>query len=880
MYVLDKLVEFSIQKYLGPLLSGDDVQVRCKTAYTHRTCDTDNTKMRCLEFEIRNVTLSAEELTNRLRNALQHSSNDNTMSFHTNIVRASIQCIVIHVIVPSLSMTSIIGSNLLFRGFSGRKHGNNNGESSSDGPSPLEVEVKGLHVSLASISNDDSATATAPTVAASSSESELNNFQKNGSILFEGLEKQGEEVEIEREIQEPVVEAGWIAQWMNYALSLLTVRVTDTQICVLDSALSSRPETVQCNIHKIFYGPEMITEEPSLSTSDLFNQIIQISGITLSALSFGPVQQTYSNIVDIPGTIQAIIRTSHSDGNGHQVENAESCTDIEIYTETIDISTCPESIFVIARVLASHFSSETFNECELNDKIPTATFENSYPSSLENVESLARKNLFVGGILLRNSSLENDESLLEAFYDATDKSMSKYMSFVHSIKNGNTLSLRFHVSKLQFQLTANTAKDEKIFSSIITDTHISANISQTRKWIQIELSDVATNATIASEGKHNFSPLRFPSPAESSDCVISASNVLLTFVETKRLRRNEKDSTISNIEVELALEPIEITLHLDFIRDIADICRRCSTSYRGRGEKSTFNKQDNIPSISFNSHCANITVFVPIMDTSMKKSALRSKLLLRKGVEVLQPFTSLGISFNTLLFESSSFDFERTSITAESGKVFIVTDPIGSLQTSIRERVDLIEFFSEPELEIESTVQIRGLSSEEVTSTYPTIPSLVNNDGKSNNFSGIRSKRPQENMLQNAIKCNHSIEVSFPTCIIDISLDERKYLESVLDSIMKSDHNELPMNSDSSENANCGKFGLAFHCQQLIVFLHEATYESQTETNSTSFVGISDTLRSHFCFSTDGLEQARVTSHDSTLYEGTNKTLPHYIFCL
>lgn len=948
--IVNKLIQYVIQRCLGPFLLDTNnhtnnhthtnippLQVHCHTNSNDNDDNDDNdgnatttSKSKCIEFEIRNIQLSAHELTRRFYMCIlwlfQNNSHDDDNQSHSNsnynnsnnivVQCASIECIVIRVSMSSIRscMSDALSSLWSWNNKNRSADVVHNEHNNSRARSPLEVKVYGLEIILTTTTHpynrDDN-------IKSSSSNNEI----PLPSIVFESDSKfdnknddsDDDDNDLDGDEESMEVEAGWVSRWLDYALSLLTVTMVDTRIHLHTVSSSSNMATtatatataendeLQLMIHQICYGPDWNHNDTDMSddashngtASNInininINTIVQVSGIVLEALRSSTHLNSSDNVrevIRIPGDIRAVLRTN-------TVKDEMDCyMNVEVYMDTVDVYLCSNNLFILCRTLAcvlSHMRKSTemglsreATEEKIDSSLPiNACKSHSEESTFYNYEYEARKQPLVGGLLLQSSTVDNEESLLEAFYDATDQSMSKCMSFVGAVNKKGQLLFRLNLLEFRLQIaldnSATNAASNKNIAIVIRDTNVTANICETRKWVQLELSEVFVDASVQTDPATFFHLLHFVESTKPSDCVIPPSHIMLTVSNTNRLRRHGKEPTASRTEIELTLEPVEIIFHQDTISEVANIYHRCNMILTNTKQISSSNEtNDHDHSLKFVSYCANLTLCVPVRENLLDDILLRDQLVLRKGVNMSHPFASLGISINAMTIDATSFTKESLALTTEGGKVFIVTDSLNISENKTRQRLDFINFSSEPELETESIIRIRIVPSDDIPSIFPSVPSIVSTDRKNEGSSGIRSKRPQETMLKNAIQCNTSLELSIPSLIIDLSLDERKYIISILNSILKSNDESSYDKSYSDANFSVG---VVMQCQQLICILHEATHSTNNVESFKSFVSIFDVFRSHVCWSSKrGLDQARIISQDMTLYEGKGPVKVMYI---
>ena len=329
----------------------------------------------------------------------------------------------------------------------------------------------------------------------------------------------------------------------------------------------------------------------------------------------------------------------------------------------------------------------------------------------------------------------------------------------------------------------------------------------------------------------------------------------------KRSRRNNAEQEHVNTAVDISMQNLELYYRKDVFLCLNGAFGTINETPPCSEQNVPTNNSDIVESkLSITCSCPEMTLLFPFTETNGAAKA-RIGLFLRNGVVTTLPSSSIGFSFESIFVELKGNMMEDFKISCQSGCFFIVTKNDN--------RLDLAAFSSEPEVESKSEVVMQRFPGNRVTAAFPIIPPLQKVCEQDGANSAIRAKDPQADMIKEVLRCQSTIQMHIPSCVVDMTLQERQYIQSVLADIFKShdkQHNDSENGTKKIVNEHMS--AIALTCDQFVILLHEGDTSPENEA-STSFAFVSDGLQLHSVLSSlAGMSQMRVVSRDVTLYEG------------
>jgi len=805
-----------------------------------------------IEFTLRNIRLSAEEVTKCLPASIAA----------VNVKRVVVDSITVRVkSVTSCQLLVVVNGVRVWvctKDVDGDVHGQ---EEEEEDLVMSDSERRKVKEEDDRNEDGDGESSSAEGVYFGSSLDFLNSFGEVGFSPFGGSDEGNDEYKEEDVKNDKGSGSGWIGNWIQRAIEAMEVCVNDVQLRVYASSSLSSPSPSTClilRLRKIIVGSAHRVDNSTATISDQIHQEenlkrIEISGFCVDALD-GSDETT---LVRIQGRISGALRTCESlSNNESEGQSSISQKDMEMFIDVIDGDLNASNLQILSQVLQDFLYAMRLN-CE--------------EELTSNVQPASKDRPVVGGMLLHTSTDDDQPSYLEAFYDATDQSISKYISFVGAATNQSDSNFSIHMSEVNFRLslevTESTSEAEDYVYATLSDTSITLASSLSRQSIHFEVSRCSVHATLNEildevNDQSRYHVVRFIN--NDLTCVVPPSHISFTMLTSRRLRRNEDTCSSSNTNFDISLEPVEIVIHPRTLKQVQTVLMDKSVSPKTI-ESQSHDDQASVQTSEILFQCAQVSVFLPVW--SEVDDSPRSPRNLRNGVECDHLFTSLGLSMESCSFQSKQCSQEMFLVSHGCKIFFVSKDGM---------KYEFAEIASEPELESESGIRISYIPAEMSASTFPNVPTFARSttaDREGSN--GIRPRDPQEGMLKEVLQCVYTIEARIPFFVIDLTLSERSYLEAMISSICTSTFGKSDTGCETlSVEEICG---FALRCDQCILMLHEKEDDDSTkkERNSqctpSSYITILDGFRTHVCRSSmRGLTQIRATSQDITLYEGKN----------
>lgn len=375
----------------------------------------------------------------------------------------------------------------------------------------LLVELSGLLVEVApagsvdyssskSVSSDDDV-CRGGIPAGSSDDS---NFDCNSQKFNKRLDDQ------ESESLNADVEQSRISKWIQDSIASMHCRASHIEIRMLDASLKC---AATLDIESILYQPDTDTSSDSLNFQTVVvAKTLSVAGLSINCLH-GDVAGGRMRVLKSVGRCQVKSRAEYA-SSGKCVY-----TDVEIFTENLDFVLGEKSLKCLRQILLD------MNE---GAGVDFADTESDPGSRLINPESVEKSDRLTnlshrpvnGGILVEESA--DDVSYLEAFYDATDQSISKFLSFVGPSSDSSDLTIKFHLLEISVKccLGNNISRatlsekkchvlDEYVLLTI-SDANASATIATTRTIAHLEIAYCGIDAFLVDNGRTTVYPiLRF-----------------------------------------------------------------------------------------------------------------------------------------------------------------------------------------------------------------------------------------------------------------------------------------------------------------------------------------------------------------------------------
>jgi len=676
-----------------------------------------------------------------------------------------------------------------------------------------------------------------------------------------------------------------ISKWIQNAIACMQCRASHVEIKVLDASLNS---AITLDIESVSYSPD--NNEASCDNGNcsvqpaVTSKTLSVSGLSMSCLH-GDMTRGRTKILQSIGQCQIKSRMEYA------ISGKCTYTDVEIFVENLDFEIGAISLKCLRQVMSDMCEGASASKVHADD----TESELGNRSRHGQLESAENSNGFTnayqqpanGGILVEGSA--DDILYLEAFYDATDQSMSKYMSFVAPSRDSSDLTIKLHLlemsvkccleneSNLADAATTSAEKNCHVLDEylliMISDVNASATITAIRTTAHCEISYFGIEASLIEDGRIIVYPIvRFTEGEDCSDFVVTPAHISLSLQTKKRSRRNDKEQEHVNTAVDVNMQHLELFYRKNVLFRIQEAFGNSgATSSPSKQNEPTRKTDKEVNSnMSVTCSCPEMTLLFPFSENSVAAMA-RKNLLLRKGVATALLSSSIGVSLESIFTELKGNVRNDFRISCQSGSFFIVTRN--------SKRLNLAAFSSEPEVQSKSEVVLQHLPASCATSAFPIIPPLRKVcEGDSSN-STIRAKDPQSDMIKEMLRCQSTIQLHMPSCAVDMTLQERQYIQSVLADTFGSATNPVDEDeNDTKEIESEQMSAIALSCDQFVMILHEGDTCSVGEA-STSFVFVSDGFQLHSVLSSlAGMSQMRVVSRDVTLYEGELKPVDNCPF--
>jgi hypothetical protein len=546
-----------------------------------------------------------------------------------------------------------------------------------------------------------------------------------------------------------------------------------------------------------------------------------------------------------------------------------------------------------------------------------------------------------------NSSIMN----LDGFFDTNDPSVSCYRkSFLKASRTGelhdnadsdditsSSTSVTFNLKESSLSIAFDTP-DDKCFSSsseccmkkeyciisVVECNFVSYSSDQYSEF-SLNIGDMAiedrVDDTVSNKckgGCYCSDILRFLGEGAVNDGTSIHPAYSVSCFFSKRKQQNDTNA----IDVSLNLEPIEIIIRYNVLRNITNLMRTMSGLYPKNDVIETKNSE-TISNIQLK--CQKLTLSVELLEYSDDDQIIIDETFFQRYGYVVEcdsefriPKITFDVGTLTATYMNTPFNAKclgqlhqdhiemietLVRVTFEKAIVGVVA-PLCSYQSveSIDDinkllRLDFLSLESETKIDPDalakfeySVTNLDGASSAQKKKIakhhFPTIIPLsivkasqqkdqqpVDNRQEEPKKC-IRAPDPQNAMLRDAGNCASNVSFYIPSVVLDISSTEKNILLKVLALSMplyKKLNQDEGRNNDQNMVDTLTAF--SFNCNQITLSLHGD--DSFSKDDIFSHIFVFDDMRSHILFTSGNIKNVRLLFQDVTLYEVKYSQVPN-----